>query len=330
MILLDPRKPYYKASLHGHTTCSDGVLTPSEAKDLYQKNGYSIMAFTDHEHLIDHADLTDEHFLALTACEIAIKQFKEQSTLINRSMHVCHLNLYAPRTDDVLTPCYEPFYDHYPCPGVRFDRTYERFYTPEGIRDIIRVCHERGFLVAYNHPFWSLDTSAEYRMAADADMVEIYNHSCQYGGMESHAVSVWDELLRQGHGLFATACDDFHGDGITQCDTCGGFVTVNAESLTYASVFKALKEGRFYASTGPQILSLEQNEKTVTVTASPARQIAFSTCGRHYGAVNALPGESVTKAEFSLAPDDGYFRITVTDGAGHKAWSQAYRVAGNI
>ena len=40
---------FYKANLHCHTTVSDGMKTPAEIKALYQANGYSIVAFTDHD-----------------------------------------------------------------------------------------------------------------------------------------------------------------------------------------------------------------------------------------------------------------------------------------
>ena len=40
---------FYKANLHCHTTFSDGVLTPEQVKELYLANGYSIVAYTDHD-----------------------------------------------------------------------------------------------------------------------------------------------------------------------------------------------------------------------------------------------------------------------------------------
>ena len=48
-ILLDPAKNYFKANLHCHTNISDGKLSPAEIKAHYMKNGYSIVAFTDHD-----------------------------------------------------------------------------------------------------------------------------------------------------------------------------------------------------------------------------------------------------------------------------------------
>ena len=38
----------YKANLHCHTTHSDGKLTPSQTREAYQAQGYSVVAFTDH------------------------------------------------------------------------------------------------------------------------------------------------------------------------------------------------------------------------------------------------------------------------------------------
>ena len=73
-ILLDEKKGYLKANMHCHTTCSDGRLTPEEIKEEYKKMGYSVVAFTDHEHVIDQSHLTDDSFLAITGCEVAIKE----------------------------------------------------------------------------------------------------------------------------------------------------------------------------------------------------------------------------------------------------------------
>ena len=50
--LLPKEGNFYKANLHCHTTVSDGKRTPEEIKELYMRNGYSIVAYTDHEVLI--------------------------------------------------------------------------------------------------------------------------------------------------------------------------------------------------------------------------------------------------------------------------------------
>lgn len=65
--LLPEKGNFYKANLHAHSTVSDGHFTPKELKNLYKNKGYSILAYTDHELLVDHSDLNDDEFLAITS-----------------------------------------------------------------------------------------------------------------------------------------------------------------------------------------------------------------------------------------------------------------------
>lgn len=80
-VLIDKEKKFYKANLHTHSTYSDGRLSVEEIKESYKKRGYSVVAFTDHEHLIDNSHLNDEDFLAITSCEVAIKEFPSSRPL---------------------------------------------------------------------------------------------------------------------------------------------------------------------------------------------------------------------------------------------------------
>ena len=141
-ILLDENKRFFKANLHCHSTYSDGKFTVENLKEEYKKRGYSIVAFTDHEHLIDNSHLNDDEFLTITSCEMAIKEFPTQSTLVNFDMRVCHLNFYALDQHNTTTPCYSSVYDHYITDEIkdliRFDKEYERVYTTDGINDMIK------------------------------------------------------------------------------------------------------------------------------------------------------------------------------------------------
>ncbi|MBQ6088714.1 MAG: GrdX family protein, partial [Firmicutes bacterium] len=44
---------------------SDGSFTPEQIKEAYLARGYSVVAFTDHNILLSHQELTDRRFLAL-------------------------------------------------------------------------------------------------------------------------------------------------------------------------------------------------------------------------------------------------------------------------
>ena len=57
---------------------------------------------------------------------------------------------------------------------------------------------------------------------------------------------------------------------------------------------------------------------------SPAAQISLSTMGRRSQAHFAKDDAALTETVFFLEPDDGYFRITVTDALGRNANTQAY------
>ncbi len=329
-ILLDKNKPFYKANLHCHSTYSDGRLTVDELKAAYMAQGYSIVAFSDHEHLIDNSRLTDESFLAITACEVAIKEFPNQSTLKNMYMRVCHLNFYAFDPHNTLTPCYSSVYDHFASeevkPLISFDKEYERVHTAEGINEMIRIANENGFIVSYNHPSWSLENATHYLGYEGVWAVEIYNTGCvkSWHGDDEH---VYDDMLRAGKKLFCTAADDNHNAQPFESpnsDSFGGHVWINADKLEYSTVMQALQKGDFYASTGPQIFSLTLDNNVVCIQTSPCQKIDLVTRGRRTKAAIAPIGERLTTASFALKDTDAYFRIRVTDENGKTAYTQAY------
>lgn len=322
-ILLDENKKFYKSQLHCHSLNSDGKISVEQQKVLFKEKGYSVVAFTDHEHLVDNSYLDDENFLTITSCELAIKEDAHKSTLKDRNMKAIHLNIYALDQHNVITPCYSSIYDHYTNDEIRkitrFDGEYQREFSPKGINDIIRIAKEKGFLVSYNHPDWSLDNAAGYLQYEGLDFVEIYNHSCTMAGGDSYIIKAFDDILRDGKKIYATMCDDSHSLG----RMFGGWVMINAECLDYNTIMNALQKGEFYCSTGPEIYSLVRKGNTVTIKTSPAKRIALSTQGRR---CDVLWGDGITEATFELQPTDGYFRITVDDFSGNHAHTQAYEV----
>ena len=70
--LLPESGTFYKANLHCHTNLSDGHLSPEEVKRIYKEQGYSIVAYTDHDLFIPHPELADPDFLPLHAMEMDI------------------------------------------------------------------------------------------------------------------------------------------------------------------------------------------------------------------------------------------------------------------
>lgn len=331
-ILLDKNKNYYKANMHTHSLNSDGSLSVEELKEEYKKRGYSIVAFTDHEHLIDNSHLDDNDFLTITSCEIAIKEFENQSTLKNYDMRVCHLNLYAKDQHNTLTPCYSSVYDHYISPKIKnlinFKEEYRRIYSAEGINEIIKTANKNGFLVSYNHPSWSLGNREEYINYENLFAVEIYNHSCVKHGIPDDE-KVFDDFLRNNKNIFCIAGDDNHNRypvDSPSCDSFGGWININADRLDYNTIIKALESGNFYATNGPEIFSLIKDEDKIYIETSPASEITLTTYGRRSLGVYAEKNSQITCAEFTIKETDKYIRLKVKNKYGKTAYTQAYYI----
>ncbi len=329
--LLGKSKQFFKANLHAHTHLSDGRLSPEELKEEYKKRGYSVVAFTDHEHIIDNSHLADEEFLPLTACEIAIKDGDPtSSTLKSPGLKVCHLNFYSFDPHNTVTPFYNKFYDkflnEYSSPLVAPHQDHDRVYGAEGINEIIKGATEQGFLVSYNHPSWSLENAFDYIELKGLFAVEIYNHSCNRLGFPDDE-PVYDHLLRRGNRLFCTAtddCDDKSPIGTAANDSFGGWVMIDAPKLDYQSIMDALKNGNFYSSTGPEIHKITIKEDKLTVKCSDAKSIHLITGGRRTAAKFSENGDSLNKATFPLRDTDNYVRIRIQDSFGKKAYTNAY------
>ena len=90
---------FYKANLHMHTTVSDGKMTPLEVKEKYKEKGYSIVAYTDHELMLPHNDLSDDSFLAITSTEISINQRKDCDFRYTKCYHLNILSKDPFRTE---------------------------------------------------------------------------------------------------------------------------------------------------------------------------------------------------------------------------------------
>ena len=330
-ILFGKNKQFFKANLHAHTHLSDGRLSPQELKKEYKKRGYSVVAFTDHEHIIDNSHLADESFLPITACEIAIKDGEPtDSTLKNPKLRVCHLNFYSFDPHNEATPFYNKNYDkflnNHSAPLVAPQPEHPRKYGAEGINEIIKGATEQGFLVSYNHPSWSLESALDYADYKGLFAVEIYNHSCTVLGFSNDEVA-YDHLLRRGNRLFCTATDDCHNKspiGTADNDSFGGWVMIDAKSLDYSDVMNALKNGDFYSSTGPEIYKISKRGNKLTVKCSPAAKVVLITGGRRTETCFAETDSLIEKATFKLCDTDGYARIRVEDCNGKKAYSNAY------
>ena len=168
---------FYKANLHTHTTVSDGCKTPAEIKEIYKAHGYSVVAFTDHEVMVDHSDLSDENFLAITSYEV---DTGGPALYGDFGEHPCyHLNFYAKNPHETDYPCPNPRYvwgnaRAYAEAQDYYKGDYTRVYSAEGQNDMIAEARAKGYLVSYNHPNWSKQSYPDYIGLEGITALEVY------------------------------------------------------------------------------------------------------------------------------------------------------------
>ena len=324
--LLPAVPKFYKASLHTHSTVSDGKMTPQEAKEHYQAAGFSILALTDHHIVSAHPELNGPDFLALTSIELGLdsEDYAPPASFFGQTYH---FNLIAKDPDNLWQP-YPPKKieekNRLHAEKAHWDQR-ERICSVECANEILARANEEGFLAVYNHPTWSKQSYPDYAPLKGLWALEIRNTHNVLNGYDDNNHRVYQDLLEQGNRLAVVACDDTH-----RPHTVGGSWTmIGAKELTYSAVIEAMEKGDLYATCGPVLHSLTIDGDILTVTCDPAAEITVQTQARF---AKREAGDGITKAEIDLSVwkqksagnPNAFFRVTVTAADGTYAATRAY------
>ena len=314
----------YKANLHCHTTISDGDYTPEEIKKHYMDNGYSIVAYTDHEILLPHQDLADANFLPLNGYEYEVLSPEKPNNPAHKLRKTCHMCLIALSPDNLEHVCWPEGlwgnakkYRH--LAKIKDEPVYQQVYGGECISHVMQTARNNGFFVTYNHPTWSMEDMADIQHYHGMHAMEIYNNGCRMSGHFEYNPTVYSDILRRGERIYCIAADDTH----VQRDLCGGWTMIFAEKLEYRTVTKALVDGHFYASTGPQIEELFFEDGKIHLKCSPAQKI-FAACGSRTTKKIVRGEQPLTEAVIPVEQDDIFIRLTIWDEDGNHADTNAY------
>jgi len=276
----------YKGNLHLHTTNSDGRLSPAEAAAWYRRHGYDFVAFTDHNKLTTGNGLADG-LLAITGSELAV-----DNTELGQTYHLVVLGL--PSSITYAEPRLMP------------------------VQAAIDDLNRRGALVILAHPYWSGLTVADMLPLQGILGIEIYNTSANRDLGKALATVHWDDVLVRGKRWWGVAVDDSHW---IDDDAGGGWVMVEADVLAEDAILAALQAGRFYASTGPDINSLDFDGTTLMVTCSPVSVINVIGHTQYGEQWRAEPGKALTEASYRVQGKEKYLRVECIDAQGRTAWS---------
>lgn len=282
---------FYRGNLHSHSTSSDGALEPGDVVTAYRDQGYDFVSITDH--FMDR--------FAWPVTDTRPYRTGDFTTLLGAELHGSGM-----KNGELW---------HIVAVGLPHE------FAPQGPNEngpeIAARAIAAGAFVTIAHPAWNGVTQADARQIEDFDAIEIHNEGHTNDCDRGNGWMLADALATAGMRFSTTAADDAHFK--VRPDTFGGWVNVKAESLEPEALLASLKEGRFYASTGPSITHVEFTEDEIVIECSPAE--AVFVAGR--GSIKAFQrGDSLTCVRLPRAPFNSSFcRVTVLDKRGKRAWT---------
>jgi len=290
---------WLRCALHAHTTNSDGELPPDKLVRHYEWAGYDVLAITDHWVRTDVP--STDRLLVLPSTEL-----NAQAGGPGEDAHVLAL-------------------------GVELDPE-----KPSGefasLEETVEVVHEQGGVPYLAHTYWSGLRPEQFEGCRGLVGIEVWNAGCELEVGRGDASLHWDETLERGSRLYAIAADDSHHPGY---DSALAWVWARCQERSRPAVLEALREGRFYSSTGPVIRELTSESDHVVVRCSPATSVTMFAGRRRGARVNAgrlgYPHNAsvletnddgaITAARLERPPRAPYVRLEVVGAAGGRAWT---------
>lgn len=284
MKLFDTDKPFYKGNLHTHTTRSDGWKSPEETLDIYAAHGYDFIALTDHWHISEGGRYGD--MLLLPGVEYDF----------NFPTQVLHLVALYP--------------DAACAAGIERGMSHE---------EVIRRVNGQGGLVIAAHPAWSLNTPQFLAGLDGVELTEVYNSMSDepINTARGNSAQVLDVTAANGKLFRWVASDDTH---FHQGEACRAFIRLQAEELTVDGVLNGLRAGKFYASQGPEFLSVEVTGDEMIVHTSPVSLCSFCS-NLCWVAGRCHKGEGMTEIVHKIQPGEHFLRCEIVDAQGNRAWT---------
>jgi len=284
---------FWRGNLHTHSTASDGHLAPAAVCELYRAAGYDFLAISDHflerygYPLTDASAQNSADFVSLPAAELHAGRIDS-----GEFWHLLGIGLpadFAPPSEDETGP------------------------------QLALRALAAGSFVAALHPAWYGATETEIRSLGPIHAIEAWNATTSDLNDRPDSWYVLDQLLSRGGHYTAIATDDAHFTG-DRNDALQAWVWVKAAALTPVGLVAALKAGRFYSSTGPELRSIDVDPgRRMRIDCSPVERVFVTARGPQ---VVSVQGTDLTESIVDLAGLDGpYCRVTVRDRDGRRAWS---------
>lgn len=187
-------------------------------------------------------------------------------------------------------------------------------------QQVIDEVGTKGGFAVFNHPNWFAGFNHCGQEVLEICQgyvgLEIYNGViCRLEG-SPYATNRWDMLLTRGRRLWGFANDDSHA---AIGDVELGWNTAYVKEPTAVGVVEALRQGRFYASTGVVISRIEvEGRRILLETENAARIVALGHGAKRFAQVDAA------RIEVEAPADLRYVRFECWGTGEAFAWTQPF------
>ncbi len=269
-------------NLHSHTTFSDGARGRQEVIDDYAARGHGFLMISDHDFFTsadDHRSLNARGMTLIPGNEITAN-----------GPHMLHVNG---------TRRIEPHADRQKA-------------IDEAVAD--------GGFVIINHPNWQSRFSHCPQELLDQwtgySGIEIYNGTVGRLAGSPYATNRWDMVLAAGRRVWGFANDDSH---LPVDDVGLGWNCAYVRQRGVAGVVEALRDGRFYATTGVVITGISVDGGRIRIeTENAERIVALRDVASRIKVVDAR------SIEVDVPPDATYVRFECWGRGEAFAWTQPF------
>lgn len=278
---------WLRGNLHTHSRQSDGDREPQRVIDDYAARGYGFLMFSDHDFYTP-----EESFRKWNSRDMVLIPGNE----VEGDPHILHVDA-----------------DRYMPPVVP---------RQDMLNNITAAAQEtgRGFAII-NHPNWM----AKFDHCTIGQMlewtgylgIEIYNGVIGRLDGSQYALDKWDLLLSAGRRVWGFANDDSHRDEDVEL----GWNVAYVRERSVPGVVEALRNGRFYCSTGVVIKTIRvDGMRIILETENACRIVAVQDVGKRIAVTDS------SKIEM-LAPTQARYVRFECWGQGEKmAWTQPFFV----
>ena len=274
---------WLRGNLHTH---SGEGQTQEEILSRYSELGYDFLCISDHMKLTVPQPPKGNKLMILTGFEWNSKTGE-------------HMNLISFKKDLL----------------VKSTRCHDQ-------KTVMRWMQGQPALVVLNHPNWREPphySREELYDRPSAAGVEIYNGLIDFSAGTALATEKWDYLLSKGRRILGFANDDAH----RHPHIGNAWTMVRAASRTPQAVFKALRAGNFYCSTGVTFDVIRRQGSVIEVSSRNAQEIwAVGEWGARIERVR----QGHLSFDFAAAPNAAhkYVRFVAFGKGATQAWTQPF------